>query len=98
MYVFSLFFLASENAAILKTRKRCDLYSHTQKIAAILPAIFWRLFCDLCSKLAIYTLRFENASDFSEIAIFWDAKLFFETFGDSLGLSTPVSGGSNRNP
>ena len=38
----------------LKTRKRCDFFSATQKIAsdfsAISSAIFWQFFCDFCGK------------------------------------------------
>ena len=45
--------------------------------SAIFSAIFWRLSAiSAWVKLAICTLRFENASDISAIAIFWEAKSF----------------------
>ena len=42
----------------------------SQRFSAIFSAIFWRFSAISAPKLAICTLRFESASDFSAITIF----------------------------
>ena len=52
-----------ENAAILKTQKRCD----------IVAAIFWRS-CFAISAIKPSILHFAKTDDFSAFAMFWNAK------------------------
>ena len=73
----------------IASQKRCDFENvetlrflfrtpkYRSDFSAIFFAIFWRFLCDFC----IWTLRFENASGFSAIAIFWDVPGFGCTRG-----------------
>ena len=70
--------LASQKRCDLKTRKRCDFCSVPQKIAAIFLRFSRRFSGDFSViytvKLAILHFAIWKRSDFSAIAIFWDAR------------------------
>ena len=70
--------LRPENAASLKTQKRRDLYSAPRKISQRFSAILSATSPDFSAtsavKLAILLFAIRKCSDFTAIAILWDAK------------------------